>query len=101
MAAEGEVVYLDLGGITEQDPAARKAAVAAHLRSVMGELEAQIRSKKTPPETVPSAVLGRRLIENGENYDPGKRVYTPGPGFETLIKALAADADAAAEKALR
>ena len=95
MAADGEVVVLDLSAIDERDHASRKAAVAAHLRATMCELEELIRSRTAAPAHVPTAVLGTRLIENGEFYDAGSRTYTPGPGFDTLLKALAAEADAA------
>jgi hypothetical protein len=98
MAAEGGAVYLDLSEINEERPAARKVLVEEHLAAVLGELEAVIRAKKGELEPSP-AVLGSRLIANSETYNPGNRTYTPGPGFETLIKAIAADADATYEEA--
>jgi len=98
MAAEGGAVYLDLSGIDEDRPAARKVLVEERLTAVLRELEAVIRAKTTAPEPSP-AVLGSKLIANGEIYSLDSRTYTAGPGFETLIKALAADADAAYEKA--
>lgn len=98
MAAEGGAVYLDLSEIDEERPAARKVLVAECLTAVLGELEAVIRAKTGELDPSP-AVLGSRLIANSETWDMGNRTYTPGPGFETLLKALAADADAAYEKA--
>lgn len=98
MAAEGGAVYLDLDGIDEDRPAARKVMVEEQLRAVLGELEAVIRAKTAVPDPSP-AVLGSKLIAAGEVYDRENRTYTAGPGFETLLKALAAEADAAYEKA--
>jgi hypothetical protein len=98
MAAEGGAVYLDLDGIDEERPAARKVVVRQHLHAVLGELEAVIRAKRTAPGPSP-AVLGSKLIAAGEVYDGVNGTYTAGPGFETLLKALAAEADAAYEKA--
>jgi hypothetical protein len=98
MAAEGGAVYLDLSGIDEERPAARKVLVEEHLTAVLRELEAVIRAKTITPEASP-AVLGSRLIANGESDNVLTHRYTAGPGFETLLKALAAEADAAYEKA--
>ena len=97
MAVERGPVYLDLSGIDEDSPAARKAIVAERLSSVLGELEAVIRSKITAPDASP-AVLGSRLVANGEVFDSTNKTYTPGLGFGTLLKAIAADADADVER---
>ena len=101
MASANEVVHLDLGGITETDPRRRKAAVADRLRAVMGDLEVLIRSKTVPPARPARALLGARLAENGEVYDPRGGTYAPGPGFEALLKGLLLDTEAAADKAAR
>ena len=94
MAAGSEYVELDLSGIAESDPTRRKAAVAEHLRATMGELEAVIRSKASPPAQEPAPVLASCLVARGERFDSDAGTYAPGPGFETLLRALAADADA-------
>ena len=94
MAAGGEYVEFDLSEIRESDPTRRKAAVAEHLRATMGELEAAIRSKTAAPAEKSAAVLAARLVENGEYFDADAGTYAPGPGFETLLRAVAADADA-------
>lgn len=99
MASVNEVVHLDLGGITETDPQRRKAAVADRVRSVMGDLEVLIRSKTVPPARPSRALLGARLAENGETVDTRGRTYTPGPGFEALLKGLLLDTEASADKA--
>jgi hypothetical protein len=101
MASANEVVHLDLGGITETDPRRRKADVADRLRAVMGDLEVLIRSKTVPPARPARALLGARLAENGEVYDPRGGTYAPGPGFEALLKGLLLDTEAAADKAAR
>jgi hypothetical protein len=101
MASANEVVHLDLGGITETDPRRRKAAVADRLRAAMGDLEVLIRSKTVPPARPARALLGARLAENGEFYDPRGGTYAPGPGFEALLKGLLLDTEAAADKAAR
>jgi len=101
MASANEVVHLDLGGITETDPRRRKAAVADRPRAVMGDLEVLIRSKTVPPARPARALLGARLAENGEVYDPRGGTYAPGPGFEALLKGLLLDTEAAADKAAR
>ena len=98
MAAEGEVISLDLSGIDASSPAARKVMVFEHLHAVMDQLEAVIREKTVVPAPSP-AMLGGRLIANGERYDATAHTYTAGPGFETLLKALAVEADVAYEKA--
>jgi hypothetical protein len=98
MAADGGAILLDLGGIDEKSPAARKEMVRQRLVTVMGDLEVLIRAKNDPPSPSP-AVLGSRLASTGENFNADKHSYTAGVGFEAYIKALAADADAAYEKA--
>ncbi len=100
LASTNEVVVLDLGGISETDPQRRKAAVAERLRAVMADLEGLIRSRTAPPAQPSKALLGARLAENGEVYDAHTNTYTPGPGFEALLKGLLIDAEATAEKAL-
>lgn len=96
-ASAGEVVLLDLGGINETDPARRKAAVAGRLRDTTAELEAMIRSRTAPPARPSRALLGARLAGNGEVSGPD--TYTPGPGFEALLKSLLIDTEAAADAA--
>ena len=99
MAASGEYIELDLSEIHETDHTSRKAAVAEHLRATMGELEALIRAQTTPPAQKSAAVLGTSVIENGEVYDVAGRTYSPGPGFDTLLKAAANEAIAAYQPA--
>ena len=101
MAASGEYIELDLSGIRETEHAARKVAVAEHLRATMVDLEAVIRAKTAPPAQASAAVLGSRLVANGEVFDAAANTYAPGPGFATLLKAAAADADAAAAERAR
>lgn len=96
MASAGEAVRPDLSGIAETDPARRKAAVAGRLRAMLGDLERVIRSKTARPAQPSRALLGARLAANGEAGDPRRGAYTPGPGFEVLLKALLVDAEAAA-----
>lgn len=100
-AARVPATMLDLSDIDEPSPAAQKAAVAARLSSVMGQLEKVIRSQKAPPAGISPATAGRLLVERDENYDASKRTYTPGPGFETLINVLFAQARQDAEDAGR
>ncbi|KXO91107.1 Uncharacterised protein (plasmid) [Tsukamurella tyrosinosolvens] len=82
---------LDLSDVEEPSPAAQRVAVAEVLDEVLGDLDRILRTKKMPPARS-NATLGRLLVTRGESYDAVKRTYTPGPGFDTLISALANDA---------
>jgi hypothetical protein len=98
-ASQTEAVVLDLVEIGEPSPAAQKDAVAERLAAVMTDLEAVIRSKKSPPPRMSTATAGRVLVERDEVYDAVNRTYTPGPGLQTLIEGLVIDAAARAEAA--
>ena len=100
--ADGAVLELDLAGAREPSPAAQQVRVFERLDGVLGQIDTMLRSKKTPPTGVPTATLGRRLVASGENYDAVARTYTPGPGFEALVRALIADAtDYATQQAIQ
>lgn len=75
----------------EPGPAAQAVRVQQELDVTLTALDRLIRSKKAPPTGIPTATLGRRLIERGEKYDAVNGTYTPGPGFETFLGALVED----------
>lgn len=88
--SEGEAAQFQVSG-REPSPAAQKVRVEQELDVTLTHLDRLIRSKKAAPTGVPTATLGRRLIERGEKYDAINRTYTPGPGFETLLSGIVAD----------
>lgn len=75
----------------EPSPAAQHVRVLAELDEALAGLDRLIRSKKVAPAGVPTATLGRRLAERGEEFDAVNNTYTPGPGFKVLIQGVAAD----------
>lgn len=75
----------------EPSPGAQKVRVLQTLDEMLVGLDAVIRSKKVPPTGVPTATLGRRLVERGEKVDAVARTYEPGPGFDTFIRSLITD----------
>ncbi|MBX8688096.1 hypothetical protein GO011_11730 [Mycobacterium sp. 20091114027_K0903767] len=89
-ASSGEAAQFQVSG-REPSPATQKVRVQQELDVTLTALDALIRSKKAPPTGVPTATLGKRLIERGEKYDAINRTYTPGPGFETLLSGIVAD----------
>lgn len=96
-ATSPDAILLDLRGITTAEPAALKSAAAERVRAVVGELDRTMRGKTTPPAGTSPAVLARRLIEKGERREGDH--YRPGPGWETLIRGVVADAAMEQEKA--
>lgn len=95
--SQKKAVTLELGDTREPSPAAQKAKVAVLLDTAMASLDAVIRSKKIPPNDIPVATLGKRIIERGEKYDAVNRTYTPGSGFEVFLGALVTDEVATAQ----
>lgn len=95
-ASGGEAAQFQVSG-REPSPAAQKVRVQQELDVTLTALDALIRSKKAPPTGVPTATLGRRLVERGEKYDAIARTYTPGPGLETFLGATVLDTATAME----
>ena len=92
------LVKIDLGGLPGGWYDDRKEAVADHVRATMQELESVIRATGTPPAAPSPAVLARRMVTDGENFEPRTGTYTPGPGFDAYIWALVLEAFTAAEQ---
>ncbi|MCW1823167.1 hypothetical protein OLG66_19795 [Mycobacterium senegalense] len=97
-ASGDEAAQFQVSG-REPSPAAQKVRVQQELDVTLTHLDRLIRSKKAPPVGVPTATLGRRLVERGEKYDAIARTYTPGPGFETFLGATVLDTATAMELA--
>lgn len=96
-AAKRAPVYLDLDGTESLDLEIRRQNVAARVREVMADLESTIRAQRMAPTAAPIAVLGSKLVSAGEVYDRVANTYSPGPGFDTLMKALFLEAAAESE----
>lgn len=96
MSASGDQtqLMLDLDGVTDTDPAARKAAVAQRVQSVAAELDRLLAGKRTPPASTPTAVLAQRLVARGEKWT-GTDGFIPGDGWKALLQGIVADAEAA------
>lgn len=80
-------------------PAARRAQVRAEVEALGRRLATELARKTTPPRGQPPATAGRILVSRGERVDREARTYTPGPGLDTLIGALVADAQMKKENA--
>lgn len=91
MNLSNEVIELDLSGIDEPFPAARKVAVEHRLAEVAAAIEHELRGKRSAVDPVPPATQGRLLAERDEVYDAVNRTYTPGPGFQALLSSVTLD----------
>ena len=94
-ASDDPIVVMDLAGATEPEE------VAARIRSVVGDLDRVIRSQAKPPASPSRVLLGTRLSRNGERADPKTGKYTPGPGYEALLRSVPAEQVSMIEAALR
>lgn len=90
-ASSGQFAEFRVSG-REPSPAAQQVRVEQELAVTLAGLDAVIRSKKAPPTGIPTATLGRRLAERDEHFDAVAGTYEPGPGFQTLMLGVAADA---------
>lgn len=91
-ASQSEMPVLVADPVREPSPAAQRLRVLRNLDSALDEVDALLRSKKVQPVGVPTATLGRRMIESGEIYDAVNHTYTPGSGFDALIAGVYVDA---------